>query len=1132
MREIFRGGRELPFGQSDVCLIKQNRLRDRLLRFTRSDDRVGQNVSCLIIIFCVLFSSLVFTQAVAQGSRGQLGTKGLNQTVLTGVVSSIVDGDPIEGASVSVDKKHTRTDKEGRFTISVDKPTGVLTIKHIGYKEQRVAYENTSTTLNIALQANEKQIEEVEVVSTGYQKIPKERATGSFEFIDSALFNRKVSTDFLSRLEDVVPGLSTNKYSANNRGDVLNMNVRGVSSLRSNLWPLVVIDGVPYENRMADFGLAAYNNINPNDIENITILKDAAAASIWGAQSGNGVIVITTKRGKFNKKAELSFTSNLTIASKSDLYKYPQIPTADYIELMKTLYDKGRYDGDFDHWNSGPEPVLWLFEKAKKGDISATELENEIARLSAIDIRDDFMKYVYREPIKQQYGLRFSQGSDKVNFSAILGYDRNRDELVTDSYRRLNFKTTVQLKPVKNLLIDVSATYNDAEKKKSLDPVGYNQLAKGVSNWPYMELADIGGMPTEINISGYHPTFLDTLGGGRLQSFSYRPLEELFLSRQTQRVKEMLMQLSVGYKFDFGLSFNGMYAYQHNQNPIVDWNSGDSYTMRSMANYFANWDSKGVVWNLPLGDYLYGREWEHSSHQSRLNIAFDRSFGDNHQVSFLSGMDIRELNRDMKTFQYYGFDSNTGSFKQVQFGKDIQTFNGKSGIDQIMDRTGFESLINRFVAFYMNGSYTFKQRYIWSGSYRKDASNLFGVKANDRGQPFWSTGIAWLVSKEDFMADSYFNYLKLRATYGYNGNVNNTTSPYPIMIVQTDVHNLTGQSYGSINTPPNPKLRWERVGNLNLGLDFSSRDGIFSGAIEYYQKRPKDLIAQTEVDPSVGFTDLTVNTANLFTRGWDISINARPVHTKSLIWNSNLVFSNSRTKVTKAYLKSDIANMSVSKPLSVQATPIEGMDLFSLLTYKWAGLDPTDGTPRAYLKDEISKDYSAIVNGKVADLQNHGSQKPLYFGSWRNSIQFKNLEFSWNISYQLGHKFIRPTFNNDIFLNLGVGHPDYSKRWQKQGDELLTNIPAFTYPNNSLTSQLYRSSSVLVERGDQIKLRDIQTSIALPYLSKYGIRNFRIYTYLQNIATIWQANNLGIDNEYGNAVPDPLTVSVGMNFNL
>jgi hypothetical protein len=214
-------------------------------------------------------------------------------------------------------------------------------------------------------------------------------------------------------------------------------------------------------------------------------------------------------------------------------------------------------------------------------------------------------------------------------------------------------------------------------------------------------------------------------------------------------------------------------------------------------------------------------------------------------------------------------------------------------------------------------------------------------------------------------------------------------------------------------------------------------------------------------------------------------------------------------------------------------TPIEGMDLYSLLTYKWAGLDPETGMPRGYVNGEISKDYGTIVNrGTIADLENHGSLKPVYFGSFRNNFSYRNLEFSFNISYQLGHKFLRNSFNNRWFIDQGVGHSDYALRWQKPGDEQWTDVPAFTYPNNLYASELYYISSPLVESSSQIKLRDIQLSYALTALNKVGLKNARIYAYMQNPGTIWRANKLGLDPEYGEAIPDPLSLSLGFNFNL
>lgn len=213
-------------------------------------------------------------------------------------------------------------------------------------------------------------------------------------------------------------------------------------------------------------------------------------------------------------------------------------------------------------------------------------------------------------------------------------------------------------------------------------------------------------------------------------------------------------------------------------------------------------------------------------------------------------------------------------------------------------------------------------------------------------------------------------------------------------------------------------------------------------------------------------------------------------------------------------------------------TPIVGMDLFSQLTYKWAGLDPATGEPRAYLNGEISKDYIAITNSKVADLENHGSLVPLYYGGFRNNLRYKNVDLSFNISYQLGHVFMRNSFSNANFLSSAIGHADYARRWQKTGDELTTDVPAFTYPNNMYGSQVYLGSSALVENAGQIKLRDIQLSYSFPNKTGKKLKNLRLYTYIQNIGTIWRATKTGIDAEYGRSIPEPMSTALGFSFNL
>lgn len=1067
----------------------------------------------------------------AQTSRKDSGVNGSLRHEITGRVISATDGTPMQGVSIRVDAENLRitTAKDGIFELTVRNRKGKIKFTNVGYRTQEINY-TAGVSLTVKLIPEDNKLDEVKVVSTGYQKIPKERATGSFEFVDNKLFNRKVSTDFVSRLEDVVPGISSIK-TVNNRGNIININVRGLSTIGPNKWPLVVIDGVPYENRGADYGKGSFNNINPNDIESVTVLKDAAAASIWGAQSGNGVIVITTKRGKFNERTQLSFNSNISIKAKPDLYYYPQMATSDYIDAQQYLFDQGKYNSWFKDKFYNPQPALWLMYNKRNGDISESQFNTELVKMKNRDVRDDFLKYIYRNAVNQQYHAQLQSGGEKVSTLFSAGYDKNLNDEITSSDSRLNLKSSTQFKPIKNMVLDIGVLYTESKNKESFLPVGYNRLGIGVRNYPYMQLADESGNPVEVNVGGYNPTFRDTVAGGRLLDWSYYPLGQLNETKQTQRVNEFFTTMSAGYSFDFGLKLNLLYAYQRSSSKFEAWRGIGAMEQRDAINRFASWDAKTVTWRVPVGDYFTVVDWNNQTHHSRATAEFNRKWSDKHELSLFSGTEIRAIKKNVTSSQYHGFNTETGSFKSVPFGVEVPLLNGIMGVSTIDDLNHYELFQNNFYSYFANVGYTYLERYLVSGSYRKDASNLFGVKSNDRGQPFWSIGGAWVISKEPFMQNMLFDYLKLRGTYGYNGNVNNSVSAYPIISIQSETHFITNQNYGMITTPPNPKLRWERVGITNLGLDFALKGNRISGSVEYYVKNGKDLIASDRVDPSTGFTTLMVNSGNIRTKGWDISLNAIPFQKKNWTWNSNLVLTYARTKVLKSYIANENGKDFISSAQSSARTAIEGMDLYSQLGYKWAGLDPETGDARAYLNGEVSKDYNAILALKVNDLENFGSTVPLYSGSWRNSIRYKSLEFSWNISYQLGHKFLRNSFDNSLFLNSDIGHKDYKVRWQKPGDELITDVPVFKYPAD-LGSQVFMRSSALLENGGQIKLRDIQMSIDIPFASRFKLKNCKVYAYVQNVGIIWRGNKLGIDTEYGSNIPDARMCSVGLSFNL
>jgi len=1082
-----------------------------------------------LLVLTYLFSMFSLS---AQTPRKNSGADGLNNLILQGTVVSAIDGKPLQGVSVRVEaqKQRTSSSKDGSFILPVKHRNGMLKFTYVGYKPIDLEY-SAGVSLTIKMIPLENQLDEVEVVSTGYQKIPKERATGSFEFVDNKLLNRKVSTDFVSRLEDVVPGISSSKYSSNgnSRGKLLNINVRGVSSLNSNLWPLIVIDGVPYVNNFDDL-TGYFNNINPNDIENISVLKDAAAASIWGTQSGNGVIVITTKKGKFNQPLQLTFNSNITVGQKPDLYYMPQMSSSDYIDAEKFLFEKGYYNSRMNRYSYNISPVIQLLKKQKEGRVGQVEVDAEMDRLRKIDMRDDFLKYIYRPAVNQQYNIQLKGGSEKVNTLISLGYDKNSRNLVTSAYDRLTVKNNTQFRPIKKLFLELGMTYTESQSKEADVFWHYNVMGRGMGNFPYMQLADEKGNPLVVDAIGYNPIFRDTVAGGRLLDWRFRPLAELNETSRISKVRELMLNSSLRYELLPKLNVAAHFAYQRASQPMEAWRGLGSVEQRATLNYYTSWNADVVTYSMPMGDYLNRQQRDNATYLGRIQADYEKIWTELHRINLLAGAEVRQVRSEGTGTTMWGYNKENGNFAPVQWGKTVSVLNGIAGQAILRDFSSIDGYTNWYTALFANANYAYNDKYMLSASLRKDASNLFGVKTNDRGKPFWSVGGSWLLSKENFMP-GIIDLLKLRLTYGYNGNVNNSTTAYPIMYRESMPHYITNQPYGYIQTPPNPSLRWERVGTYNLGLDFELLKNRISGSVEYYHKDAKDLIAETQLDPSTGFQTMMVNSANIRGRGVDLSLQSVNIQQGLFSWTSNLIFSYNRNKVAKSFRSNVTGNSYISSEPFM--TPFEGMDVYSLLSYKWAGLDPENGDPRGYVNGEISKDYIALYgNSSVWDMDNNGSAVPVYFGAFRNTFRYGKLELSCNIGYQLGHKFRRTSFESYRFADIGAGHADYARRWQQPGDELRTNVPAFNYPTNMFATSFYTYSTALVDKADQIKLRDIQLNYMFGPLKKWGIQTMNIYAYAQNIGTLWRANKYGFDPEFGNGWPDPMTFSLGVNLTI
>jgi TonB-linked SusC/RagA family outer membrane protein len=1053
----------------------------------------------------------------------------VRDTVITGRVITDSTRLPLEGATITIrgSTRNTVTDKEGRFHIRIPATGATLLISYIGYQEKDIVVNApTASPLFITLKETVREMQEVSVVNTGYQSLPKERATGSFEIVDNKLFNRSVTTNVLDRLDGIVPGLIFNRSIATKGSTTTDISIRGISTLFSNMQPLIVVDNFPYNGDIS--------NINPNDVQDITVLKDAAASSIWGAQAGNGVIVITTKNGKYNQKMNVSVNSNVTVIDKPNLYYVSQFTSSDFIDIEKNLFNNGFYDADLTNTYSYPiiSPVVAILANQRNGLITDADANTQINALRNLDVRKDYLKYLYRKGINQQYAVNLSGGTNTINYFMSAGYDGNQASSVGNEQHRISIRSQTTIKPVKNLDIQFGLLFTQSNSQTN-SPLAtiYPGNGKNVL-YPYAQLADANGnhLATAKN---YSSVFTDTAGGGNLLDWHYRPLDELDHADNTSKTTDYLLNIGISYHFTSYLSADIKYQLEKQSSTGRNYYSTATYYTRNLINLYTPTGGTATVNSvIPYGGILDLTNTSLVSNAARGQLNFNKAFNRKHEINAIAGLEIRQARTESNANRTYGYDDQVLSYQNVDFVNLYPTYQGLNGSAAIPNTLNFGDLRNRFVSVYGNAAYTYDNRYTISASARRDASNLFGVETNNKWKPLWSIGGGWQLSNEQFYHFSLLPVLKLRATYGYSGNINNTITGV-LTINGGQTNSLNNLPVYTINNAPNPNLRWETVKMTNIGIDFATGKNVITGSIEYYQKKSTDLISSIPADPTSGYSYISVNSADLKGKGWDISITTKNID-RLFKWQTNWLFSYNTNKVTK-YL-ADYSTASSYAGSTGLLNPKEGQDAYAILSWKWAGLDPQTGDPRGYLNGKVSSNYDSISNySTYKDLVYSGSARPTYFGSIRNTFSWKAFSFSFNITYRLGYFFRRTnTISYSGLYNYWIqtGYSDYLNRWQKPGDELHTNVPSMIYPSTSQRDAFYRDSETNVEKGDNVRLQDITINYTFDKqnLKKMPFSSVNVYIYANNIGLLWKANKAGLDPDY--ETPPPRSIAAGIKINL
>lgn len=1061
-----------------------------------------------------LFIAMLLSSLIAHG-----------QHRFTGKVVSATDSTALPGAVVKIKDQSSgvTTDENGHFALTVADKTQ-LVISYIGFVTlQYTVNLSTSGPIVIALSEDANQLAQV-TVSTGYQKIPRERATGSFANVDLTLISRRVSTSVMDRLEDTVPGLIFNK----GKGAAQGLVIRGQSTINSGTSPLIVIDNFPYEGDPS--------TINPNDVESITVLKDAAAASIWGSRAGNGVIVITTKKGSFKQAPKITFNSNMTTGKRPDLFYQPVMSASDFIENEKAMFAKGRYKNAENSYNKLPlTPVIELLIASRDGSISPQDADKQIEQLKQYDVRRDYDQYFYQPAVNQQYAFQLQGGSDHNRYFASAGYDHNRNSEVGNGFSRYTLSMSNTYSMLNNKL-DLSTSVYYTESKTNQNNPGlptYTTFrnSRGSALYPYARLADDQGNPLSV-INQYRTSFIESAAGQGLPDWQYRPLDELRLADNITRNTDYRVNAGLHYKIKPFLTAELLYQYSRNTTQNLNLRSGQSYYTRNEINQLTFVGADGsLITPIPAGGILDKSEGGFYAHNLRAQLDFHKSWRQKHDLNAILGREIRDFQQTISTSRLYGYDDEHATSKPVDYVSPFTSFvNPYLTNLRITNKDAQNVLTDRYLSYYANAAYTLSGKYILSASGRLDQSNLFGVKANQRGVPLYSAGAAWNLHQEKFYKLSWLPYLKLRTTFGFSGNSNKNVSAYTTASYSA-ADFYTRLPYATVSNPPNPDLRWERVKTINAGLDFETRNRIFFGSIEYYHKKGIDLIGTLPFPGSSGIKNFTGNYAGTKTDGLEISLNSKNLR-GIFQWNTNFLLSVVKDRVTHYDARfSPTDYLTAADGLGI--VPMKQRPLFSVYSLRWAGLDPANGDPQGYLNGELSKDYIGIITtAKPADLIYNGPARPPVFGALRNTFSWKGFSLSVSISYRLGYYFRRKSIDYVYGLNYGQnGHGDYASRWQKPGDEKFTTVPSAPISDIDGRDSFYEQSEVLVHKADNIRLQDLNLSydFTRSIFKKLPVGNLRVYLYANNIGILWKSYKGGLDPDYATSTFPPVrTVAAGV----
>lgn len=1058
------------------------------------------------------------------------------------VRGKVVDenGKPMAGASVFVGDSEIRTttNEKGEFYLPDVDDNAIILIGYVGYQPIELPAARNLGTIKMTISTGN--LEEVEVkFNTGYQQISRERAAGSFAKPDmKVLVNRTTTPNVLQRLEGLVPGLLVNTQLINLTpademdGGRAGLLVRGQSSINSGTAPLIVVDGIEFNGNI--------QQLNANDIEDITVLKDATAASIWGAKAANGVIVITTKKGKAGEGLKIDYDGYYAFLGRPNLDYVPRLNSQQFISLAKELFPQ--YLPFYEDWrtvnsNSGNLPHLQIQYDRARNLISQSQADFKLDSLANLSNTGQIADLFVRDAASLNQTISISGGGPVHTFYGSLNHISTQSNTPGDRDNQYKVNLSNTFKIGKRFDIGINADLTNTVTRNGNT---YNASRAIV---PYQMFKDVNGNPLNINyLSGIPtedgsvvvPDSVRNIYQARSRiNLDYNPLLEQNSAYTTSNGLFARLVGSVKANIVKGLDFQGTYGYNlgnTNTRAVLDQ---DNYSMRALVLRYTQARNTTVVpvYNIPnIGGRLTAETNSTKAWTLRNQLSFNRDW-DKHQLSLMAGQQATSSTPVSTSAVYYGWDDQLQTSRPVDLAKLAAGITGAiAGTAQGLANNvgGGEGRVARTTSYFANLGYTFDRKYTLNSSWRIDESNLFGRDKSAQNRPVYSIGGKWALGAENFMIPiSWLNRLDVRLTYGITGNAPTvgTASSYDILAAENNVNYVTGAGF-ILSSPANAKLTWEGTRVYNAGLDFAILKNRLSGSVDGYIKKTKDLIGDLATSPLTGYGTVIGNYGDLDNKGIDIGLNSVNIIARDFSWSSGFTFSYNKNKLTKLQ-----QNAPATGDEMINRQTYVGLPLNALYMYDYAGLNAV-GDPQVRLADgTVTSDINVV---KPEDMRYAGTAQPVWSGGFNNTFTYKSFALSANIIYSGGNRITNN--DNPITLSQIVGPNDYQlsflDRWKVPGDENRTDIPRYV-PSADLAGArnigYFGVSKRYYLNGAYAKLRDITLSYQVPQLVAKSINVQAISFRVQlNNLLLWTANEQGMDPEFTGTTRNAQgTLSVG-----